>query len=147
MMFDNDKIWNTFGRNKVMPCYDDQDFKEVEWNKAAIKPGTVITGAKYDQDKLLFECFMHDLAPVIKGVVQVLTFGAKKYSRSSWQSVPNAKQRYMDAFYRHMNAHHSGDHVDNESGLPHLFHAICNLMFITWFEIKENKYIYTREDK
>ena len=99
-------------------------------------------GMKYDQGKLLFGCFMHGLAPVIKGVVAVLTYGAQKYARDSWQNVPNGKQRYLDAFDRHMNDYNLGRTYDPESGLHHLFHAICNLMFVTWFELLD----YGNED-
>lgn len=93
-------------------------------------------GAKHDKGKLLFGCFTQGLAPVIKGVVAVLTYGAQKYARDSWQHVPNARQRYMDAVDRHLNSLNDGEIRDMESGLPHIFHAICNLMFVAWFDIK-----------
>ncbi len=100
-------------------------------------------GAKHDQGKLLFGCFTQGLAPVIKGVVAVLTYGAQKYARDSWQSVPNARQRYYDAFERHMNEINLNIYYDNESGLPHTFHAICNLMFVAWFDLKDRPSSYT----
>lgn len=37
--------------------------------------------------------------------------------------------RYVDAAGRHINAHRSGEPMDAESGLHHLAHAICCLMF------------------
>lgn len=159
-MYDDDRMWNTFGRRRT-PDFSNQDFREMEWKTGPMEYNEYIKelndskessvdpvkskGLKHDQGKLLFECLMGELAPVLKGVVRVLTYGAQKYSRSSWKNVPNAQQRYTDAFYRHMNEYHSGSHVDDESGLPHLFHALCNLMFITWFEIQKTPYIFTRE--
>lgn len=103
-------------------------------------------GAKHDQGKLLFSCFTQGLAPVIKGVVAVLTYGAQKYKRDSWQHVPNARQRYLEAFERHMNEINLGQQYDLESGLPHIFHAICNLMFVAWFDIPSlpNKYKFNK---
>lgn len=98
-------------------------------------------GAKHDQGKLLFSCFTQGLAPVIKGVVVVLTYGAQKYKRDSWQQVPNAKERYMDAFERHMHAYNCEEGIDPESGIAHIFHAICNLMFVAWFDIKSHPFL------
>lgn len=97
-------------------------------------------GAKHDQGKLLFGCFTKGLAPVIKGVVAVLTYGAMKYKRDSWQKVPNARERYMDALDRHLNAVNMGEFRDQESGLPHIFHVICNAMFVAHFDIKDLLY-------
>ena len=149
MMYEDDNIWkdNTLREYKEHP----DNHNEMNRDRDSDNGGSMFIykddprvpikdiGAKYDSGKLLFECFMGDLAPVIKGVVMVLTYGAKKYSRSSWQSVPNGKQRYLDAFYRHINAYHSGEVADEESGIAHLYHALCNLMFITWFEIKDSE--------
>ncbi len=98
-------------------------------------------GAKHDQGKLLFGCFTQGLAPVIKGVVAVLTYGAQKYKRDSWQHVPNARERYMDAADRHLNSLALGQDRDYESGLPHIFHAICNLMFVAWFDLRDRGFI------
>jgi hypothetical protein len=131
---------------------DPDAFKVMDWNKHYKQykehPDNVNEmnredpprniGAKYDSGKEIFGCFMIGLAPVIRGVVAVLTYGAKKYKRDSWQTVPNAKQRYTDAFYRHMNAYHNGEEIDEESGLAHILHATCNMMFICWFEIQEH---------
>lgn len=94
-------------------------------------------GNKHDQGKLLFGCFTQGLASVIKGVVAVLTYGAMKYKRDSWQQVPNARERYMDALDRHLNSMNMGEIKDQESGLPHIFHVICNAMFVAHFDLKE----------
>lgn len=104
--------------------------------------------AKHDEGKLLFGCLTQGLAPVLKGVAAVLTYGAQKYARNSWQTVPNAKQRYRDAMDRHLNEYNTGNTFDEESGLHHLLHAVCNAMFIMWFEIQENSnYVFTKFKK
>jgi hypothetical protein len=38
--------------------------------------------------------------------------------------------RLLDAAYRHLESIRGGELVDTESELPHLAHAITNLMFI-----------------
>ena len=36
-----------------------------------------------------------------------------------------------ESMQRHMNAFMGGEDCDEESGLPHLGHAMCNLMFLS----------------
>jgi len=40
--------------------------------------------------------------------------------------------------YRHLNSHHAGEYFDQESGLTHLAHAACNLIFL--MELEDNVY-------
>lgn len=70
----------------------------------------------------------------VNSVVDVLEFGSKKYADNNWQKVPDAKTRYYDAAMRHLDAWFNGDLKDAETGLPHLAHAICCLMFLMWFD-------------
>ncbi len=66
-----------------------------------------------------------------RGVVRVLGFGARKYAPDNWRRVPNAKDRYYAAAMRHLVAWRTGEKLDSESGLPHLWHAMCSLLFVT----------------
>jgi len=77
-----------------------------------------------------------DLLPVasVRSIVEVLTFGAKKYAPNAWQSVPEARRRYYAATMRHLAAWWEGERLDEESGLPHLAHAGCCLLFLLAFE-------------
>ena len=84
-------------------------------------------GLKYDDGKLLMTLVQPSF---VKGVAEVLTFGAKKYKPNSWQTVEDAKRRYEDALYRHWLAYLDGEQVDSESGLEHLKHLACNAMFL-----------------
>ena len=70
----------------------------------------------------------------VNSVVDVLEFGSKKYADNNWQKVPDAKTRYYDAAMRHLDSWLNGDLKDAETGLPHLAHAICCLMFLMWFD-------------
>lgn len=61
----------------------------------------------------------------------VLSYGQQKYSNPfGWRFVPNAAERYRDAMDRHMIAVDSGEECDPESGLPHLWHVLCNAAFL-----------------
>lgn len=63
------------------------------------------------------------------GLANVLTFGAKKYSAHNWRKGIEIS-RYYDALQRHLLAWNDGEDLDSESGLPHLYHAACCLMFM-----------------
>ncbi len=94
-------------------------------------------GMKHDGGKNMLGLLIAGMPEVIYHLGTVLTFGAKKYKADSWKTVPSGKDRYLDAAYRHLIAWHSGEKSDSESGIHHIFHAIINLMFVAWFELKE----------
>jgi hypothetical protein len=93
------------------------------------------TGLKYDKGKLRW-----DLLPIdcVEEVVKILTFGSKKYEANNWQQVENAEDRYFAALMRHLSASRQGNLVDEESGLSHLSHAMCNIVFLLWLEKHKN---------
>lgn len=84
-------------------------------------------GMKYDKDKPRW-----DLLPFkgLAGVVDVLTHGAKKYTPENWRKVEGWEWRYLGAALRHLSAWKGGEKIDPESGLPHLAHAVCCLLFM-----------------
>lgn len=60
---------------------------------------------------------------------KVLTFGEKKYAAHNWRK-GFRYSRLLDGVMRHINAFNDGEDLDPESGLSHLAHAMCNLMFL-----------------
>lgn len=90
-------------------------------------------GRKDDHDKMQW-----DLLPwnEVEEIVDVLTFGAKKYSAWNWLKVPNGKSRYFAAAMRHLMAYWKGELKDPESGISHIAHAQCCLLFLAY---KENE--------
>ena len=86
-------------------------------------------GIKFDSEKPM--CGLLDPQWLL-GTAQVLTFGAKKYAPNNWQKVE--RQRYVDALYRHWLAYLSGERTDKESGLSHLYHISCCVMFLDWYD-------------
>lgn len=96
--------------------------------------GSPTGGPKFDKGKLRYSL----IPPVaLKGLAEVLTFGAEKYEPDSWQAVENGEVRYLDALYRHLEAFRAGEAIDKDSKLHHLKHALCNVAFLLYFE--ENK--------
>lgn len=84
-------------------------------------------GVKHDQQKLRV-----DLLPVpeLEGIAEVLTRGAVKYGDRNWEE-GIAFGRLYGAALRHMFAFWQGEDDDAESGLPHLDHALCELLFLS----------------
>lgn len=83
-------------------------------------------GRKYDGGKPQ----LYLLPPKsINEVGKVLTFGAEKYDPHNWRKVDDLQNRYTSAALRHIFAHIDGEDVDEETGLSHLAHAMCCLLF------------------
>lgn len=59
----------------------------------------------------------------------VLAFGAKKYAAHNWRG-GIAYSRLLDAALRHLYAFADGEDLDPESGLPHVAHAGCCVVFL-----------------
>jgi len=64
-----------------------------------------------------------------EALAKVLTFGARKYKPNNWKECSDTG-RYLAAAHRHLNAKITGEDNDPETGLPHLDHMLCNLMFL-----------------
>lgn len=81
-----------------------------------------------------------DLLPwnEVEEVAKVLEFGAKKYDPENWKLVDDP-QRYFAAAMRHLVAWKKGKLKDDETGLPHLSHACCCLLFLMWHDHNQPK--------
>lgn len=55
--------------------------------------------------------------------------GAEKYGERNWER-GIAWSRVFAAALRHLWAWWRGENADPETGLPHLAHAACNLLFL-----------------
>ena len=87
---------------------------------------TNLEGRKYDGDKAK----LYLLPPKsILEVGKVLTYGAEKYDAENWRKVDDLQNRYTSAALRHIFAHIDGEKLDEETGLSHLAHAMCCLLF------------------
>ena len=95
-----------------------------------MKPGT-----KHDGGKAPWHLFPFSAA---EEIVKVLDFGAKKYAPDNWNKVDQAEDRYFSAAIRHLGAWKEGEKNDPESGLSHLAHAGCCIVFLLWLEIRND---------
>lgn len=87
-----------------------------------------VPGAKDDKAKPMAGVLL-DFSRALQTVVGVGTYGAKKYTRTGWATVPEGSQRYLDAMMRHLLAIDvDPDGLDPETGLPHLAHVAWNAL-------------------
>ena len=95
------------------------------------EPLILSQGMKFDKNKPDYS-----LLPfaAVDEVVKVLTYGAAKYDRFNWEKVEAV--RYQAATMRHFSTHMQGEKIDPESGISHLAHAICSLLYLLDFELK-----------
>jgi hypothetical protein len=116
-----------------------KEFEDVGYEKASgVYESFLEVGRKFDGGKLEYGL----LPPLaLEETVKVLTFGAQKYDRDNWKVVPESKRRYFDALQRHVWAWKSGEQNDQETGINHLAHAMCCLMFLYEHDVK-----YSKED-
>jgi hypothetical protein len=152
-----------YNANLIMKCDDPKplhfvpastvDLRSATQQMQDWQPTSTITtqedqpiGTKYDQDKL-----QYSLIPpyALEQVAKNLTVGLKKYKeRNNWKKVEGAEQRYLDALYRHLEAHRRGEVYDPDSSvpdMPHLAAVAVNAMFLLEFMLdpelkqKDNK--------
>ena len=91
-------------------------------------------GHKDDSDKLRFDLLPWD---ALSEVTRVLMYGADKYQPWNWQRGMKYT-RLLGATMRHTIAFLRGDDRDPETGLSHLAHAICCLLFLLSYWLTNN---------
>lgn len=78
-----------------------------------------------------------DLIPTqpLLDVAEVFRIGSEKYTERNWEK-GMAWHRPYGALLRHLFAWWGGESKDKETGLSHLAHACCELMFLMEYESK-----------
>ncbi len=99
----------------------------IEQNGPALASG----GTKADSGKLGTH-----LLPTrpLEAIARVLDFGARKYAEENWRAGISYSRIY-GAVLRHMWAWWRGEDLDPESGLPHLAHAGCEVLFLLEYSL------------
>lgn len=84
------------------------------------------TGIKHDEQKSRIDLIDADF---LEDVGHVLGFGAQKYNPHNWRGGLHYS-RCIGAAYRHLGRINMGEDIDPESGLPHVAHLACCVMFL-----------------
>lgn len=91
-------------------------------------------GLKFDAGKDQWGLLLsgRGMIRALRGVVNILMFGAKKYAAHSWREVEDNERRYLDGLMRHYAAimEEGLQAVDAESGMLHIDHLNCNGLFL-----------------
>lgn len=116
------------GTKAAVPCAEcgalpDEVCRTPGGTQLPIKHGEIFV--KHDDTKPRFSLLPQK---PLEGAIAVLEYGAKKYSPDNWSKCKDPL-RYYDAMMRHVLAYRRGETHDKESGLPHLDHALCCLLF------------------
>jgi len=67
----------------------------------------------------------------LEPLVRVLMFGAKKYDDHNWKKGLKYTET-LESMQRHMNSFADGVDKDEESGIEHVGHIMCNAMFLSY---------------
>lgn len=92
--------------------------------------GPTGTALKFDDGKLPLHLLSTE---AMNQTAAVLQFGADKYAAHNWRK-GFVWSRPLAAAMRHITAFNAGEDKDPESGLSHLAHAACCIMFLLEFE-------------
>lgn len=65
----------------------------------------------------------------LEAAADVVGFGAQKYTAHNWRKGLSWTS-IMSSALRHLLAFNDGEDLDKESGLSHLAHALCDIMFL-----------------
>jgi Domain of unknown function (DUF5664) len=66
-------------------------------------------------------------------IVRVIGFGAEKYAPRNWENGMDWS-RVFSAAQRHLTSWWDGENTDPETGMSHLWHAGCCLVFLIAYE-------------
>jgi hypothetical protein len=94
------------------------------------KAWTSESGQKFDTDKPPMDLLDRH---ALEQIARVLAFGAGKYDRHNWRGGIRYS-RLLAAALRHLHAFNDGEDKDPETGLSHIAHAGCCVMFLLWME-------------
>jgi Domain of unknown function (DUF5664) len=71
----------------------------------------------------------------LQETIKVLEFGARKYTPDNWARGAEWS-RYYNAAQRHLQAFWLREDNDQETGITHLGHALCCLLFLCAYQLR-----------
>lgn len=128
----------TFGPVKVdgpMAVISDEQLKKIS---EATQAKTANTAVRDDAEKTQWHLMPWE---AVEEINKVLEFGAKKYAAHNWQRGDGfSYTRVLNSLLRHVFAYMRGEDLDPESGLSHLAHAGCNVLFLLYYSKYKDRY-------
>ncbi len=102
-----------------------------------LKPGALTLN---DINSAIHQCvfIIGSHAKFLEELAKVYSFGCTKYSEKSWQSVPNGRERYESAIFRHIEKYKKGEWTNwTDGGCLHVSQIAWNLIAVKWFITQE----------
>lgn len=132
-----DLVGRTAVHGKCSPCFfaEKNNGLPEEWKKPNLTTteephtGPELAALKYDSGKLPLSLLPSE---ALEEIAKVLQHGAEKYAAHNWRK-GFVWSRTLDALLRHIYAWQRGEDIDPDSGLNHLAHAGCNVLFLLSF--------------
>jgi len=106
--------------------YGDWSFNFSVYNNIELEESKTGGGLRYNSGK----AELHQVPTSLNfAVAKCLMYGAQKYEKGNWRKGMSWMAVY-DCLDRHMKKWLDRDPADEESGLPHLYHAAANIAFL-----------------
>ena len=88
----------------------------------------ITKAVKFDNDKVDWMILPYD---ALEEIIKVMEFGARKYARGNFASGEGLEYtRVLNSLMRHILAFSRGEDLDPETGISHMAHAGCNVLFL-----------------
>ena len=100
--------------------------------------------SKFDGGKVMLELLPWE---ALIEIAKVLTFGAGKYGAHNWRGTGLSYSRLLGAALRHLSAWAMGEDRDKETGLSHLAHAGCCILFLLSYTLLSGAMADERDDR
>ena len=109
---------------QAVPTPNDHKFTLTEEQERQLKE----TAVKFDNDKVDWMILPYD---ALEEIIKVMEFGARKYARGNFASGEGLEYtRVLNSLMRHILAFSRGEDLDPETGISHMAHAGCNVLFL-----------------
>jgi hypothetical protein len=80
---------------------------------------------RYNEGKLDWTLLdFNAITPLVLG----MEYGKKKYSRDNWKNKCDDPKQHIQSAFRHLISIANGEEFDQESGVRHSGHVMCNMM-------------------
>jgi len=90
------------------------------------KLDTTLKSKRYNEGKPKLE-YILNYPTVLEAFARVMELGAAKYGDNNWKLGNSPDEQYLNSAMRHIIAFKKGEIYDDDSGCPHIAHAIWNL--------------------
>lgn len=115
------------------PALYDGGGRWISHEENPLRQRTVTGGVKDNRGKAPLDLIPYE---ALLGAAEVLAYGAKKYKPNNWRLGLKWTETWS-SLQRHLWAWKEGEDLDPETGLPHLDHAMCQMLFLATYYHEE----------